>query len=68
MEIKNKRPSHQELKKEALEKPEVRKEYDRLAPFYEKIKNNLKKGKGSEKRKSRTACNCPASISNTLWV
>jgi hypothetical protein len=38
MEIKNKRPSHQELKKEALEKPEVRKEYDRLAPFYEKIK------------------------------
>lgn len=43
MEIKNKRPSHQGLKKKALEKPEVKKEYDRLAPVYEKIRNNLKK-------------------------
>ncbi len=36
MEIKNKRPSHQELKKEAFKNPEVRKEYDRLAPFYKR--------------------------------
>jgi hypothetical protein len=43
MEIKNKRPSHQDLKKKALENPEVKKEYDRLAPVYEKIRNNLKK-------------------------
>jgi hypothetical protein len=40
MEIKNKRSSHQELKKEAFKNPEVSKEYDRLAPFYEKIKKN----------------------------
>ncbi len=43
MEIKNKRPSLQDLKKKALENPEVKKEYDRLAPVYEKIRNNLKK-------------------------
>ena len=41
MEIKNKRPSHQDLKKKALETLEVKKEYDRLAPVYEKIRNNL---------------------------
>lgn len=43
MEIKNKRPSHQDLKKKALENHVVKKEYDRLAPVYEKIRNNLKK-------------------------
>lgn len=43
MEMKHKRTSHQNLKKKALEDPEVRKEYDRLKPVYEKIKSNLKK-------------------------
>ena len=43
MEIKNKRPSYQDLKKKALENSEVKKEYDRLAPVYEKIRSNLKK-------------------------
>ena len=43
MEIKSKRPSHQDLKKKALEYPEVKKEYERLKPVYEKLRGDLKK-------------------------
>lgn len=43
MEIKSKRPSFQDLKKKALEKPEVKKEYERLKPVYEKLRSKLEK-------------------------
>ena len=43
MEMKHKRPSHQDLKKKALENHEVRKEYERLKPFYEKLRLKIKK-------------------------
>lgn len=42
MEIKNRRTSYQELKKKALENSEVKKEYERLKPFYEKIRRKIK--------------------------
>ena len=38
MEIKNKRTSYQDLKKKALKNPDVKKEYERLKPVYEKLK------------------------------
>lgn len=42
MEIDNKRPSYRDLKKKALENPEIKKEYDNLAPVYEKIRQKIK--------------------------
>ena len=42
MEIKSKRPSHKDLKKKALKNPEVKKEYDRLKPVYEKIRQKIR--------------------------
>ncbi len=42
MEIKNKRSSHQDLKKKALKNPDVKKEYDRLAPAYEELRQKIK--------------------------
>jgi hypothetical protein len=49
MEIKNTRPSHQDLKRKALENPEVKKEYERLKPFYEKMRRKIKKRIAEEK-------------------
>ena len=49
MEIKSKRPSHQDLKKKALERPEVKKEYERLKPVYEKIRQKIKQRIAEEK-------------------
>ncbi len=43
MEVKANRTSHNDFKKEALKNPEVKNEYDRLAPVYEKIRQKLKK-------------------------
>lgn len=45
MEIRSKRPSHQDLKKKALENPEVKKEYERLKPIYEAIRSSIRKMK-----------------------
>ncbi len=43
MEIKTNRTSHDDFKKEALKNPEIKNEYDRIAPVYEIIKQKLKK-------------------------
>jgi hypothetical protein len=42
MEIKNKRPSYQDLRKKALKNPEIKKEYERLNPLCGRIRRKIK--------------------------
>ncbi len=53
MEEKVNRTSHNDFITKALKNPKVKKEYDRLAPVYEKIRQKMKQRLAGTEAKSK---------------